>query len=98
MGAPLSADSSPYCRLTSFNVVGNVITGTVEVGRETDGRSYKGSIGANATVTLLGAKSLEDTFSEIGVVSVSDDGSLSLVKPADCAFFKIRIDIAEIVK
>ena len=98
VGVPLSSDSCPYCRMTEFSVVGRSLTGKVEVGAEKGGRSQKGTLGSNATVTLLGAERPNGPFSEIEVVSVAQDGSFSMARPANVAFFKLRIDVVEVVK
>ena len=98
VGAPMSPDSNPYCQLTQFGISGDMLYGKVEVGAEIKGKEKKGELGANARVALLGAKSPSGPFSEVATVSVSEDGSFSLAKPADAAFFKLRIDIIEIVK
>jgi len=98
VGVPMSPDSNPYCRLTEFSTSGEMLSGKVEVGAEIKGREQKGALGENAVVTLLGAKSPAGPFSEVAAVSVSEDGSFSLAKPADVAFFKLRIDIVEIAE
>ena len=98
VGVAVSEDSSPYCKLASFSVSENNIFGTVEVGVVKGSLEAKGALGVNAKVTLLGAKSLTDPFTEIVVVDVAPDGSFLIDKPSEAMFFKLRLDIAEIVK
>ncbi|MBR1587696.1 MAG: SUMF1/EgtB/PvdO family nonheme iron enzyme, partial [Kiritimatiellae bacterium] len=94
VGVPIAEGSSPYCRLTAFAIDGDVMRGTVEVGAG----ARAGALGANATVTLLGAAAPGGPFAELGAVAVEGDGAFSLAKPAGCAFFKLRLDIEEVVK
>ena len=94
VGVPIAEGSSPYCRLTAFAIDGDVMRGTVEVGAG----ARAGALGANATVTLLGAAAPGGPFVELGAVAVEGDGAFSLAKPAGCAFFKLRLDIEEVVK
>ena len=49
-------------------------------------------------MTLLGAAAPGGPFVELGAVAVEGDGAFSLAKPAGCAFFKLRLDIEEVVK
>ena len=94
VGVPLTEDSSPYCRLTAFAVAGDTITGAVEVGAA----PQRGTLGANASVTLLGSPSPAGPFAEIATVPVAADGSFALARPEGATFFKLRIDIAEVVR
>ena len=94
VGVPLAEGSDPYCRLTAFAVAGDTLTGTVEVGST----SQRGALGANASVTVLGAAAPTGPFAEIATVPVAADGTFALPKPDGAAFFKLRIDIAEIVR
>ena len=94
VGVLLTEDSSPYCQVTAFSVEDGVMRGKVEVGA--DGRA--GALGANATVTVLGAASLAGPFAEVSAVTVAADGSFSLTIPPGAKFFKLRIDVKEVVK
>ena len=96
VGVPLTDDSSPYCRLAAFSVDGGTIRGVVEVGSSDP--PARGSLGANARVTVLGASSPEGPFAEVGAVAVAADGSFSLAVPEGARFFKLRIDVEEVVK
>ena len=94
VGVPVDAASSPYCKVAAFAVAGGVMRGVVEVGAG----ARAGALGANATVTLLGAAAPGGPFAEIAKVEVAADGAFALAKPAGCAFFKLRIDVAEVVR
>ena len=96
VGVPLTDDSSPYCRLAAFSVDGGTIRGVVEVGSSDP--PARGSLGVNARVTVLGASSPEGPFAEVGAVAVAADGSFSLAVPEGARFFKLRIDVEEVVK
>ncbi|MBQ9430830.1 MAG: SUMF1/EgtB/PvdO family nonheme iron enzyme, partial [Kiritimatiellae bacterium] len=100
VGVPLAEDSSPYCRIGAFSVEGGTIRGRIEVGAAAvaTGATLPGSLGANATVTVLGAKSPAGPFTELSAVAVAADGSFSLARPAGAAFFRLRLDIVDAVK
>ncbi|MBO7223846.1 MAG: hypothetical protein J6V70_06905, partial [Kiritimatiellae bacterium] len=99
MGVPLDSNSSPYCRLTEFSVNDLTISGKVEVGAiSSENQIEKGSIGINSSVTLLGASTLGSPFIEVTTVNTAEDGSFTIEKPEEAFFFKIRIDILDIVK
>ena len=94
LGVPVVEGASPYCRVTEFSVDGERIKGRIEVGA---GENV-GSLGANATVTVLGAASPAGPFEELGAVEVAEDGSFSLAAPEGAQFFKLRIDVKEVVR
>ena len=94
LGVPVVERLSPYCRVTEFSVDGERIKGRIEVGA---GENV-GSLGANATVTVLGAASPAGPFETLGAVETEEDGSFSLVSPEDAQFFKLRIDVKEVVR
>ena len=94
LGVPVVEGSSPYCRVTEFSVDGERIKGRIEVGA---GENV-GSLGANATVTVLGAASPAGPFEELGAVEVAEDGSFSLAVAEGAQFFKLRIDVKEVVR
>lgn len=99
VGVPVDAASDPYCRLAAFAVEGDTLRGVVETGvRTADGAERKGTPGGNARVTLLGAASLADPFEEIATVTTAADGAFTLARPNGYAFFKLRLDIVDIVK
>ena len=58
----------------------------------------QGKLGANATVTLLGAGSPGGPFAEVAAVEADADGAFALAVPEGCSFFKIRLDVGEVVK
>ena len=94
LGVPVVEGASPYCRVAEFSVDGERIKGRIEVGA---GENV-GSLGANATVTVLGAASPAGPFEELGAVEVAEDGSFSLAAPEGAQFFKLRIDVKEVVR
>ena len=98
VGAPVDSRSSPYCRLVAFSVDGDMLRGVVEVGAQSGDAMQKGALGGNAKVTLLGASSLSSPFAEVASVEVDSDGSFKLARPEGMAFFKLRLDIVDIVK
>lgn len=58
----------------------------------------EGSLGANARVVLLGAKTLGEEFREIGSVPVDDGGSFVFSLGADeYSFFRVRIEIQDVL-
>lgn len=93
-GADVSSESEPYCKLVDFSFEGGVVSGAVEVGA---GRA-KGTIGMNATVTLMGSKSLTDGFSAIATAKCDEKGRFSIVPPEGYRFFKVNLTYADIAK
>ena len=63
-----------------------------------DGRESRGALGANAKVALLGSATPDGSFAEVVSVAVGADGSFSVKRPKDTAFFKLRIEVIDIVK
>jgi len=94
LGVPVVEGASPYCRVAEFSVDGERIKGRIEVGA---GENV-GALGANATVTVLGAASPAGPFEELGAVEVAEDGSFSLAVAEGAQFFKLRIDVKEVVR
>ena len=94
VGAAVTPDSEPYCKLVGFSVENGVVSGTVEVGAGDD----KGSLGANAVVELLGAKSISDGFTKIATANCDKDGNFTVVPPKGYMFFKVKLSIAESAK
>ena len=98
VGAVLDAESSPYCKLAEFAVEGEVIIGRVEVGAVTDsGTESVGAIGANATVELLGAKTLAEGFDHLSTVKTDDKGYFRIKRPGECQFFKLKLSISNVI-
>ena len=99
LGVVLDSASNPYCKLTDFKVTENGLTGRVEVGKDAGGIETKGSLGVNARAVLMGAKDLFEGFSEIGNVPVDESGTFSFyLGNKDYRFFKVRIDIQNVVE
>lgn len=94
VGAAVTPDSEPYCKLVGFSVENGVVSGTVEVGAGDD----KGSLGANAVVDLFGAKSISDGFTKIATANCDKDGNFTVVPPKGYMFFKVKLSIAESAK
>jgi hypothetical protein len=93
VGVALDSGSNPYCRLVEFSVDGDILKGKVEVGADTARGASVGAIGKNAVVVLLGAARLNDDFAEVCKIDVASDGSFTMIKPSECNFFKLRIDV-----
>ena len=99
VGAAVTDDSSPYCRLSEFSVEGNVICGRVEVGAvSADGKESAGTLGPNVAVSLLGAPTLGCDFRPLGTVKTDDAGRFRVVKPDDCRFYRLRLTVEEVVQ
>ena len=98
VGVPISDGASPYCQIMSFSVEGNRLRGVVEVGSTDGERTEKGVVGANAKVSLLGAKTPGGQFVEVASVDVASDGSFEVEKPDGMTFFKLRLDVVDVVK
>ena len=98
VGVPISDGASPYCQLMSFSIEGNRLRGVVEVGSTDGERTEKGAVGANAKVLLLGAKTPGGQFVEVASVDVASDGSFEVEKPDGMTFFKLRLDVVDVVK
>ena len=47
---------------------------------------------------LLGAESLPGPFVEVAEVKTDESGAFSIEIPDGCAFFKLRLDIEDVVK
>ena len=89
----LDAHSSPYCRIADFVVDNAEISGRVEVGAD----GVEGALGRNTSVTLLGARTLGGSFAELQTIRVDGaSGDFRFQRPADCAFFKLRINVEEL--
>ena len=97
VGVMLDEGSSPYCRLSSFSVDGSTMRGVVEVGAS-GASEVAGSIGANAKVALLGSSSPAGPFVEVAEVRTDESGAFSIAIPEGCSFFKLRLEIVEVVK
>lgn len=98
-GVVVDPESSPYCRLADFAVTAAGLRGRVEVGKARDGNETRGALGANARVVLMGAKSLSDGFAELGRVSVDERGAFTFLPVSvDCRFFRVRIDVENVVE
>ena len=93
-GADVTSGSKPYCRLVDFTVADEAISGTVEVGA---GR-VKGSLGVNATVAILGAKSLGGGFTKIATAKCDSEGRFSVKPPGGYKFFKVELSYSSIAK
>ena len=94
VGAPVAGDNEPYCKIVGFTVEDGILNGTVEVGAG----DVKGSVGYNASVIVMGSKSLSEGFSEIKVVECDADGKFSVEVPDDYKFFKVALSVSESVK
>ena len=98
VGTVVDAESSPYCKLVEFAVDGDEIVGRVEVGAVTDaGTESVGAIGDNATVELLGAKTLAEGFDHLATVKTDDKGYFRIKRPGECQFFKLKLSISNVV-
>ena len=93
-GAPVSEESEPYCRITSFSFADGIVRGSVEVGAG----SVKGSVGSNIAVALLGAKSLGSGFVEVARIACAADGSFVSAVPEGYSFFKVEVAVRDVVK
>ena len=94
VGADVTSESEPYCRLVDFTVADEAISGTVEVGAG----QVKGSLGVNATVAILGAKSLGSGFTKIATVKCDSEGRFSVKPPEGYKFFKVELSYSSIAK
>lgn len=84
----------PYCRFSEFSVDGDAIRGRLEVGAD----GTRGALGPNARVALLGGDSPEGPLARLGEVDVAADGSFALPAPEGAQFFRIAIEIEEVLK
>lgn len=99
VGALVAEGSSPYCRIAEFLVGDDEISGRVEVGSVTDGGTGAvGTLGPNATVTLLGAENLGREFEVVRVVETDAEGRFRIVRPERFRFFKPMLTIDEVVR
>ena len=99
VGAVVAEGSSPYCRIAEFLVGDDEISGRVEVGSVTGGGTGAvGTLGPNATVTLLGAENLGQEFEVVRVVETDAAGRFRIVKPERFRFFKPMLTIDEVVR
>ena len=94
VGAPVTVENEPYCRLAGFAVEDGVVSGMVEVGAG----AAKGSLGATATVVVLGAKDLAAGFEPIGTAVCDAEGRFSVRPPDGCKFFKVSLSYGERAK
>ena len=94
VGAPVAGDSDPYCKIVGFTVEDGILNGTVEVGAG----DVKGSVGYNASVVVMGAKSLSEGFNKIKVVECDAEGNFSVEVSDDYKFFKVALSVSESVK
>ena len=94
VGATVTEDSNAYCELKDFSVDDGTIRGKVEVGAG----AVKGALGANASVTLYGASDLSGVFVSLGTVACDADGAFTCTPRDNLKFFKVKINVEEIVK
>jgi hypothetical protein len=98
VGVPLDGASSPYCSMTEFTVDGHVLRGRVEVGMNDGGSVTRGTIGGNVHIVLLGSASPAGPFAEVASVETDGNGRFTVAKPGGCQFFRLRLDIIDVVK
>ncbi|MGN0846808.1 MAG: hypothetical protein ACI4RA_05425 [Kiritimatiellia bacterium] len=98
-GVVLDSGSAQYCRIAEFSADADGVSGRVVVGKTAAGVETQGEIGANARVALLGAKSLDGGFEEVGRVAVGEDGAFRF-DPGDGGwrFFRVRIEVGNVVE
>ncbi len=98
VGVALDDGAEPYCTVASYQTEDGRMYGTVEVGATKAGRMRRGALGANATVTLLGAETAAGPYEALGAAEVGQDGTFEMAVPEGAAFFRFRIDVADTVK
>lgn len=98
VGVALDDGAEPYCTVASYQTESGRMYGTVEVGATKAGRMRRGALGANATVTLLGAETAAGPYEALGAAEVGQDGTFEMDVPEGAAFFRFRIDVADTVK
>lgn len=98
VGVALDDGAEPYCTVASYQTEAGRMYGTVEVGATKAGKMRRGALGANATVTLLGAETAAGPYEELGAADVGQDGTFEMDVPEGAAFFRFRIDVADTVK
>lgn len=91
--AIVDENSAPYCRIADIAFDESEITGRVEVGAGEE----QGAVGRNASVTLLGAASVDGPYTERQTIpSVGVDGAFRFDRSTDCSFFKLRINVQDL--
>lgn len=98
VGVALDDGAEPYCTVASYQTAGGRMYGTIEVGATKAGKIRRGELGANASVSLLGANTVAGPYVELGRAEVGPDRTFEMDIPEGATFFRFRIDVAETVK
>jgi len=94
LGLPaVTEDSDPTLRIDSFTVDEGTVSGRVV----TSAGDAKGVPGANAVVTVLGAEELQGPYVEIDGAKCDAEGRFSVVTPAGVRFFKVRLEVVNVI-
>ena len=91
----LDPSSTPGTILAQFDISAKTISGKIAILSE---KGEIGKIGENLRVTLMGSMTAGGNFEDIFLMSVNSEGSFSVERPKEYDFFKIRIEILEVVK
>ena len=62
------------------------------------GKGEIGRLGANLRVTLMGSETAGGRFEDVCQLSVTPEGQFVTDRPEGLSFFRVRIEILEVVK
>ncbi len=91
----LDPASTPGCTITRFDVAAKTISGAIAISST---KGEIGRIGANLRVTLLGSETAGGRFADVCQLSVTPEGQFVTDRPEGLSFFRVRIEILEVVK
>jgi len=95
LGLPaVTADSDPTLCIEAFDIGESEISGRVAT---SDGER-KGVPGGNARITVLGAATLGGAFVEVARPALSAQGEFSFAKPSGIAFFRVKLEVVDVVR
>ena len=91
----LDPASTPGCTITRFDVAAKTISGAIAI---SSGKGEIGRLGANLRVTLMGSETAGGRFEDVCQLSVTPEGQFVTDRPEGFSFFRVRIEILEVVK
>lgn len=91
----LMEGSDPNCSISEFSVSENRVSGSVTL---TSAQGVKSVPGSNVRVKLYGCASLDKGFAPVSELTLDANGRFDIVKPEGCAFFKVLIEVIDVVE
>ena len=93
--AYLMDGSDPDCEIAAFTVGEGTIRGRIAL-KGADGKAV--APGGNVKATLYGATSLDGLFASCGTLVLAADGTFATPIPAGKAFFRVKLEVVDVIK